>query len=162
MAFSFNWAGLNVPTIDYFDAVKDKEFGANLGKAARGYEDRSAAKDYAEKIRTYRMGQNAAKNTDAARIAEIKQQIAELKQQNAAIEAQTQPVQVQPNPAEEIITHPSSEQLAEEMFAVNFDPSNASMDDILEMQRRVGTTADGVWGPKSRAAFDTKYGYLFQ
>lgn len=162
MAFSFNWAGLNVPTVDYFDAVKDKEFGANLGKAARGYEDRSAAKDYAEKIRTYRMGQNAAKNTDAARIAEIKQQIAELKQQNAAIEAQTQPVQEQYNPAEEIISHPSSEQLADELFAVNFDPSNASRDDILEMQRRVGTKADGIWGPKSRAAYNIKYGYLFQ
>lgn len=162
MAFSFNWAGLNVPTVDYFDAVKDKEFGANLGKAARGYEDRSAAKDYAEKIRTYRMGQNAAKNTDAARIAEIKQQIAELKQQNAAIDAQTQPVQVQSESAKKIITHPSTEQIAEEMFAVNFDPSNASRDDILEMQRRVGTKADGIWGPKSRAAFDTKYGYLFQ
>lgn len=162
MAFSFNWAGLNVPTVDYFDAVKDKEFGANLGKAARGFEDRQAAKDYAEKIRTYRMGQNAAKNTDAARIAEIKQQIAELKQQNATIESQMQPVQAQSNPAEDIITHPSSEQLAEEMYAVNFDPSNASRDDILEMQRRVGTNADGIWGPKSRAAFDTKYGYLFQ
>lgn len=162
MAFSFNWAGLNVPDVKYFKAVDDPNFGQNLGLAARGFEDRQAAKDYAEKIRTYRMGQNAAKNTDAARIAEIKQQIAELKQQNATIESQMQPVQAQSNPAEDIITHPSSEQLAEEMYAVNFDPSNASRDDILEMQRRVGATADGIWGPKSRAAFDTKYGYLFQ
>lgn len=35
-----------------------------------------------------------------------------------------------------------------------FNPKTASKDEIKEMQKMVGAKADGVWGPKSQAAFE--------
>lgn len=35
-----------------------------------------------------------------------------------------------------------------------FNPKTASKDEIKEMQKMVGAKADGVWGPKSQAAFN--------
>lgn len=37
-------------------------------------------------------------------------------------------------------------------FMENFDPENASPEDIMRAQEIIGTTADGKWGPKSRLA----------
>lgn len=37
-------------------------------------------------------------------------------------------------------------------FMENFDPENASPEDIIRAQEIIGTTADGKWGPKSRLA----------
>ena len=52
MAFSFNWAGLNVPSVNYVNSM-DPEFGKNLGIAARGLKNRMAASDFAKKIDAY-------------------------------------------------------------------------------------------------------------
>ena len=171
MAFSFNWQGLNVPEVNYFDAVRDPNVGANLGKAARGYENRKAAKEYADKIRDYRMGRSASQNTDASRIEAIKNEIAALKEQNAMMDAQLQGSSAELSPADATAqiadsirtnNNVSSAQLYDELLASKFDPAGATVDEIKAMQTKIGTTPDGIWGPKSKAAFDAKYGYLYQ
>ena len=171
MAFSFNWQGLTVPEVKYFDAVRDQNVGTNLGKAARGYENRKAAKEYADKIRDYRMGRSASQNTDASRIEAIKNEIAALKEQNAKMAAQLQGSSAELSPADATAqladsirtnNNVSSAQLYDELLASNFDPAGATVDEIKAMQTKIGATPDGIWGPKSQAAFDANYGYLFQ
>lgn len=172
MAFSFNWQGLNVPEVNYFDAVRDPNVGANLGKAARGYENRKAAKEYADKIRDYRMGRSASQNTDASRIEAIKNEIAALKEQNAKMAAQLQGSSAELSPADATAqladsirdnNNVSSAQLYDElMAAAKFDNEVATVDEIKAMQTKIGTTPDGIWGQKSQDAFDAKYGYLYQ
>lgn len=171
MAFSFNWQGLTVPQVNYFDAVRDPNVGTNLGKAARGYENRKAAKEYADKIRDYRMGRSASQNTDASRIEAIKNEIAALKEQNAMMDAQLQGSSAEPSPADATAqladsirtnNNVSSAQLYDELMASKFDPAGATVDEIKAMQTKIGATPDGIWGPKSKVAFDAKYGYLYQ
>ena len=70
MAFSFNWAGLNVPSVNYVNSM-DPEYGKNLGIGARGLENRMAASDFAKKIDAYRQAQNAKAGTNSNRIKEI-------------------------------------------------------------------------------------------
>lgn len=53
MAFTFNWAGINVPTIkggdnSYQDRIRTD--AGNWGAALRGYQDRKAAQEYADII----------------------------------------------------------------------------------------------------------------
>lgn len=168
MAFSFNWAGLNVPTVNYFDAVKDPNVGANLGLAARGFEKRQAAKEYADKIREYRMGRSAAQNTAKSRIDEIRAEIAQLKQENAMIESQmqsAQPSQETQLPGNDPSGSTAISDLTNTLDALSFDPNTASKEDIINMQNmlvnhgyNLGTYGpnrngvDGSWGRKSKNA----------
>lgn len=161
MSFSFNWAGLNVPNVTYTKAIDDADFGKNLGLAARGIENRMAAKKYADKIDEYRMGQNAQSGTNRSRIAEIKAEIARLKQENAEIDATLSQSQVLPQPEPVPVYAPNEQELTDdELSALLFDPDTATRDEIRAMQGRVGTKADGYWGNKSQAAWDAMYGHL--
>ena len=155
MAFSFNWAGLQVPQAKFTKAIEDEEFGKNLGLAARGYENRQAAKEYARKIDQFRKGRAAESSDKASRIAAIKAEIAKLESENAEIE---QKLNVQPTQQE---SEPAWSPTEEEWNALNFNPETASKEDIMAMQKLVGAQADGLWGPNSNAAYNAKYGYLW-
>ena len=85
----------------------------------------------------------------------IKAEIAKLESENASIE---QKLNVQPTQQE---SEPAWSPTEEEMKALMFDPETASKEDIMAMQKLVGTQADGLWGPKSNAAYTAKYGYLW-
>ena len=50
----------------------------------------------------------------------------------------------------------------EDYDAAMFEPSVATKDEIREMQRRVGAKPDGLWGSKSQAAFNKKYGDMLK
>jgi hypothetical protein len=83
MAFTFNWAGLNVPVIqggnrDYQQTIRAD--AANAGNAVRGYEQKKANWDYAHLLDNYSKGN--------PRIAEIENEIAQLQAQNAELEKQ--------------------------------------------------------------------------
>lgn len=168
MAFSFNWAGLRVPQATFTKAVDDPEFGANLGRAARGYENRQAAKEYARKIDQFRKGRAAESADKASRIAAIKAEIAKLESENESIE---KALNVQPTTQE---SEPAWSPTEEEMKALMFDPDTASKEDIISMQQilknagyDLGTYGpnrngiDGSWGKASIKAFEDKYGYLW-
>lgn len=167
MGFSFNWAGLTIPQVNLTEpAVKSEDFAA-LGKAARGYKNREAAKEYARKIDNYRRGIFADQQGNKARIAEIEAEIARLEQENAQLSAVPEPSQ------QELLFDPIP-LTAEEEFALNFDPATASPEDIIKMQTTLknagydlgnfGPNHDGIdgdWGGLSKTAFADKYGYLF-
>ena len=93
MAFSFNWAGVNVPQIQVKDQwAQSREDLGNLGKALRGYEIRQANKEYADIIE--------GRNKSLARMDEISNRIAQLQKRNDEIRAQLSGMQqtaVQPD-----------------------------------------------------------------
>lgn len=166
MAFSFNWAGLSVPQVNVTQpAITSEDFRA-MGTAARGYKNRQAASEFADKIDNYRRGIFADKQANQKRIAEIEAEIARLEQENAQLSAVSQ----QPNPGQNIqgITTDPSVRNAEngwvtpdEYDAILFDPNKANEEQIKLMQQALGVTADGDWGGESQSAYDKKYGYLF-
>ena len=169
MAFSFNWAGLQVPQATFTKAVDDPEFGANLGRAARGYENRQAAKEYARKIDQFRQSRTADASDKASRIAAIKAEIAKLQAENESIEkALNEPL------PQQMETEPAWAPTEEEWNALMFDPESASKEQIISMQQilknagyDLGTYGpnrdgiDGSWGKASIKAFNDKYGYLW-
>lgn len=168
MAFSFNWAGLQVPQAKFTKAIEDEEFGANLGRAARGYENRQAAKEYARKIDQFRQGRAADASDKASRIAAIKAEIAKLESENESIEKKLNA----PPPQQE--SEPAWAPTEEEWNALIFDPESASKEQIISMQQLLknagydlgtyGPNRDGIdgsWGKASIKAFNDKYGYLW-
>ena len=82
MSFSFNWAGLSVPTIsgkrDVQIQNQQANIGGNLGKALRGYEDRVRTEElndeYQQLLDQYGQGDPS--------ISDIEAQIQALKTQN--------------------------------------------------------------------------------
>ena len=95
MAFSFNWAGLNVDNVTPFDsqaaANRDME---NIGKGIWGMQKRAADKEYADML--------DARVQSSARMEEIYAEIAKLEKRNEEIRAQLsgmQQTQVAPNAA---------------------------------------------------------------
>ena len=169
MAFSFNWAGLQVPQAKFTKAIEDEEFGKNLGLAARGYENRQAAKEYARKIDQFRQGRAADASDKASRIAAIKAEIAKLETENESIEKKLNA----PLP-QQMETEPAWAPTEEEWNALMFDPESASKEQIISMQQilknagyDLGTYGpnrdgiDGSWGKASIKAFNDKYGYLW-
>lgn len=81
MAFSFNWAGLNVPQIQPKDTMEQaRADAANLGAAVRGYEVRKANREYADIIE--------GRNKSLARMDEISNRIAQLQRRNEEIRSQ--------------------------------------------------------------------------
>ena len=179
MAFSFNWAGLQMPQATFTKAVDDPEFGANLGRAARGYENRAAANEYARKIDQFRNGRAAESSDNASRIASIKAEIAKLESENANIdemlgEVSTNEQPVQPNGGS-IYNVPGTDKQIEQYNnlidtngyitgdqydAIMFDPEVADTARIKAMQKLIGVKDDGKWGPKSQLAFTNKYGNI--
>lgn len=85
MAFTFNWAGVNVPTIqggsNYFQRLA-REDGASWGNAVRGYEQRKASQEYADILKGFNNPNTSAK------IAELQAELARLEQRNEEIKAQ--------------------------------------------------------------------------
>lgn len=63
MSFSFNWAGVNIPTISVAKGTAAED-AAMLGGAVRGYQKREADKEYSEMLKGYQ-------NNDAEIVAEI-------------------------------------------------------------------------------------------
>ena len=98
MAFTFNWAGFNVPIIqggsNEYQKNMIEAFG-NAGNVLRGYEQRKADQEYADILskqhRTYEI---------KARIQQLEQRNSDIRQQIQGI-AQTAvaPTQYQPSPA---------------------------------------------------------------
>ena len=85
MAFTFNWAGLNVPVIqggnrDYQQTIRAD--AANAGNAVRGYEQKKADWDYAHMLKGFNNPNNAT------RILELEAEIKRLEQRNEEIKAQ--------------------------------------------------------------------------
>lgn len=85
MAFTFNWAGINVPVIqggtrDYQQTIRAD--AANAGNAVRGYEQKKADWDYAHMLNSFNNPNNAT------RILELEAEIKRLEQRNEAIKAQ--------------------------------------------------------------------------
>lgn len=79
MAFSFNWAGLSIPTVDRIENEVDMDaVGRNLGTAMRGYQNRRAAAEYADMIA-------GAPMQDDPRIAAIEAEIHRLESRNAEL-----------------------------------------------------------------------------
>lgn len=82
MAFTFNWAGVNVPQIqggsrNYQQTIRSDAQAA--GNMVRGFEQRKAAQEYADIL-----GGNASE------VASIKAEISRLEQRNAELAAQAQ------------------------------------------------------------------------
>lgn len=81
MAFSFNWAGLNVPTIAGKREVQIQNQQANvagkMGEALRGYERKQANQEYADLL--------ASGSDNSAKIAQIQAEIQRLEQRNNEI-----------------------------------------------------------------------------
>lgn len=83
MAFTFNWAGVNIPTVqggtnNYQQTIRND--ASNWGNALRGYEQRKANQEYADMLGQYSNGNS--------RIAEIEAEIKQLEAQNAELEKQ--------------------------------------------------------------------------
>ena len=83
MAFTFNWAGVNIPTVqggtnNYQQTIRND--ASNWGNALRGYEQRKANQEYADMLGQYSNGN--------PRIAEIEAEIKQLEAQNAELEKQ--------------------------------------------------------------------------
>lgn len=82
MAFSFNWAGINIPQIQVKDRwTEAREDAANIGKALRGYEKREADREYADILNGYN-----GPNTDRGpEYRALQQELASLKARNEEI-----------------------------------------------------------------------------
>lgn len=150
MAFSFNWAGLTVPTFDKIQNPVDmNQVGKDLGRATRGYYDRKSADKYADMIDNYVAGERASQSQDARDVEDIKAEIARLEAENVqlqhAADVAKEPVQAQDtgDDEEDILMN----------WAINFDPKTATKEEIMQMQEFIGATPDGVWGPKSQEAY---------
>lgn len=143
MAFSFNWAGLVAPQVSPIkDELDLNAMGAALGKGLRGYRNRVAAEEYADALDRYRQAGAADKAAAGKRAQEILAEIGRLEQENsqlaAVIETPEQAQVQEPEPPQPVV----------------FDPAGATPEQIKEIQGLIGTKADGVWGPKSQAAYD--------
>lgn len=85
MAFTFNWAGVNINPIqggsnNYQQTIRND--AANWGGAVRGYEQRKANQEYADMLKEFDNPNTKAK------ILEIKAEIARLEKRNEEIKAQ--------------------------------------------------------------------------
>lgn len=79
MAFSFNWAGVNIPKIDAQPKSAANEIAANLGKAQWGSVVRDANNEYADML--------ASGGSVAEEVRKIQAEIARLEARNNEIRA---------------------------------------------------------------------------
>lgn len=100
MAFSFNWAGVNVPQIQPKDTMEQARLdAANIGSAIRGYEVRKANREYADIIN--------GRNDALAKMDEISNKIAQLQRRNDEIRSHLAGMQqtgVQPTMQQQVPT----------------------------------------------------------
>lgn len=81
MAFSFNWAGVNIQPIQPKDTMEQARVdAANLGAAVRGYEVRKANREYADIL--------SGRNDALKKMDEISNRIAQLQRRNEEIRSQ--------------------------------------------------------------------------
>lgn len=160
MAFSFNWAGVNIPQIQVKDNwAQSREDAMNLGKAVRGYQNRQAANEYADAIDRYRNNARWDMGSERADAQRIEAEIQRLQQENAEIDRmikqQSSDIGVEPAVTETPYDPEYERQAA--IFS-RFDPTNPkkmSMDEIKDVQSFIGLTGndvDGVWGKQSTKA----------
>lgn len=80
MAFSFNWAGVDIPQLQVKDRWEEaREDASTIGKALRGYEKREADREYAGLIER--------RNSEMERMDGISARIASLQKRNEEIRA---------------------------------------------------------------------------
>lgn len=78
MAFSFNWAGIDIPQLQVKDRWEEaREDAATIGNALRGYEKREADREYA--------GLLERRNSELERMDGISARIASLQKRNGEI-----------------------------------------------------------------------------
>lgn len=78
MAFSFNWAGIDIPQLQVKDRWEEaREDAATIGKALRGYEKREADREYA--------GLLERRNSEMEKMDSISARIASLQKRNGEI-----------------------------------------------------------------------------
>lgn len=168
MSFQFNWAGLNVPTVNMGQEVDMNRIGENLGKGLRGYRNREAADEYARKIDAYRNRNIADRQGEASEIEKIQAEIARLQQENAQIDLALgnagQAVDDGPASSSVRVGDLYDEDPVLQKFLA-FDPQQAlytnkanpyTKDEIKEIQRYIGmpeSEVDGVWGPGSQGYY---------
>ena len=97
MAFSFNWAGVNVPTVGVYDGSKETlNSMQNLGMAARGFEKKAADYEYAQTI--------DEANNAGVRISELEARLERLNARNAEIRKRLDKLRSVPaNPSPEMM-----------------------------------------------------------
>lgn len=150
MAFSFNWAGLNIPGMNPIKSEVDmNQVGKDLGTGVRGWKDRKASEEYADLIDEYMANEADADAADDQEIAQIQEEIARLEQENAQLQ---HVVDVKNTPAPEQNPEPLPSNMVYN-WAASFDPNKADREQIIQMQNLIGTKGDGIWGPKSKAAY---------
>lgn len=173
MAFSFNWAGVNIQPIQPKDTMEQARVdAANIGSALRGYEVRQANREYADIIE--------GRNKSLERMDEISNRIAQLQRRNEEIRAQLAGMQqtaVQPTVQQQVPTFVStpghetptnypysnqfpsdSEILTRKFLAEGGDSSKFTRDEIKNIQSFVGVpenNVDGIWGPQSIRYWNT-------
>lgn len=100
MAFSFNWAGVNVQPIQPKDTMEQARVdAANIGSALRGYEVRQANREYADIL--------SGRNDALKKMDEISNRIAQLQRRNEEIRSQLAGMQqtaVQPTMQQQVPT----------------------------------------------------------
>ena len=85
MAFTFNWAGLSVPSIQVNNNSQNvRTDAANWGGAVRGYNNWKADQEYADIAKEYR-GKVDSANSD---LASMKAEVQRLRARNDVIRAQ--------------------------------------------------------------------------
>lgn len=159
MAFSFNWAGLQAPQVSLGKEADMNEVGKNLGTALRGYRNRVAAEEYADKIDAYRNGRGAKD----PRVEQIKAEIARLENENKQLESllveTPTPYHFKPS----VVT----EEDVKNFELSTFNPDDAYQKFItgkntpedIELAKKIQTylnvDADGKFGKNSLAAYNT-------
>lgn len=158
MAFSFNWAGLTAPQVSLGQEADLNVVGKNLGTALRGYRNREAAEEYADKIDAYRTGRGAKDS----RVEQIKAEIARLESENKQLESllgeTPPPLQFKPSVV--------SEEDVKNFELSTFNPDDAyqkfitgkSTPEDIELAKKIQTylnvDADGKFGKNSLAAYN--------
>ena len=116
MAFTFNWAGVNIPTIqggskDYQQTIRSD--AANWGNALKGYERRQADNEYADLI------------DKRDRISQIMARISALETRNQEIRQQIGAAVQTPVMANQPVQTPAFVSTEEHPTPTNYPSSNA-------------------------------------
>lgn len=162
MAFSFNWAGVNIPQIQVKDNwAQARVDAANLGAAVRGYQNRQAANEYADAIDRYRNNARWDMGSERADAQRIEAEIQRLQQENAEIDRMIKQQSSDTGTEPAVTEMPYDPEYERQLSVFNsFDPANPkkySKDDIKSVQSFIGVPEqdiDGIWGKQSQSFYD--------